>query len=38
MCKGVKNVIDELNAYLCLCIGTKPDYNYDNPLIKNLPS
>jgi hypothetical protein len=26
-----KNVIDELNADLCLCIGVKPDYNYENP-------
>jgi hypothetical protein len=26
-----KNVIDELNADLCLCIGVKPDYDYDNP-------
>jgi hypothetical protein len=26
-----KNVIDELNADLCLCIGVKPDYNYNNP-------
>jgi hypothetical protein len=26
-----KNVIDELNADLCLCIGIKSDYNYDNP-------
>jgi len=26
-----KNVIDELNADLCVCIGVKPDYNYDNP-------
>jgi hypothetical protein len=25
------NVIDVLNADLCLCIGVKPDYNYDNP-------
>jgi len=25
------NVIDELNADLCVCIGVKPDYNYDNP-------
>ena len=27
-----KNVIDELNADLCLCIGIKPDYDYNNPL------
>lgn len=26
-----QNVIDELNADLCLCIGVKSDYNYDNP-------
>jgi len=26
-----KNVIDELNADLCLCIGVKPDYDYSNP-------
>ena len=25
-----KNVIDELNADLCLCIGVKPDYDYNN--------
>jgi len=29
-----KNVIDELNADLCVCIGVKPDYNYDNPFYK----
>jgi hypothetical protein len=29
-----KNVIDELNADLCICIGIKPDYNYDNPYYK----
>jgi len=29
-----KNVIDELNADLCLCIGVKPDYDYNNPLYK----
>ena len=29
-----KNVIDELNADLCLCIGVKPDYNYENPFYK----
>ena len=23
-----KNVIDELNADLCVCIGVKPDYDY----------
>ena len=26
-----KNVLDELNADLCLCIGVKPDYDYNNP-------
>jgi hypothetical protein len=25
-----KNVIDELKADLCVCIGIKPDYDYDN--------
>jgi len=25
------NVIDELNADLCVCIGVKPDYDYNNP-------
>jgi hypothetical protein len=29
-----KNVIDELNADLCLCIGVNPDYNYNNPFYK----
>jgi hypothetical protein len=29
-----KNVIDELNADLCLCIGVKTDYDYDNPFYK----
>jgi hypothetical protein len=29
-----KNVIDELNADLCVCIGVKSDYNYDNPFYK----
>jgi hypothetical protein len=29
-----KNLIDELNADLCLCIGAKSDYNYDNPFYK----
>ena len=28
------NVIDELNADLCLCIGVKPDYDYNNPFYK----
>jgi hypothetical protein len=27
-----KNVIDELNADLCVCIGIKPDYDYNNPM------
>jgi hypothetical protein len=26
-----RNLIDELNADLCLCIGVKPDYDYQNP-------
>ena len=26
-----KNVIDELDADLCVCIGVKPDYDYSNP-------
>lgn len=26
-----KNVIDELKADLCVCIGVKPDYDYNNP-------
>lgn len=26
-----KNVIDELNADLCVCIGIKPSYEYNNP-------
>ena len=26
-----QNVIDELNADLCLCIGIKNDYDYNNP-------
>lgn len=26
-----KNVIDELNADLCVCIGVKSDYDYSNP-------
>jgi hypothetical protein len=29
-----KNVIDELNADLCLCIGVKPDYDYNNPFFQ----
>ena len=29
-----KNVIDPLNADLCLCIGVKPDYDYENPFYK----
>jgi hypothetical protein len=28
------NVIDELNADLCLCIGIKSDYDYENPFYK----
>ncbi len=27
-----KNVIDELNVDLCICIGVKPDYDYNNPI------
>ena len=26
-----KNVVDELQADVCLCIGVKPDYDYNNP-------
>lgn len=29
-----KNVIDNLNADLCICIGVKSDYDYDNPFYK----
>lgn len=29
-----KNVIDVLNADLCLCIGVKKEYDYDNPYYK----
>ena len=29
-----KNVIDVLDADLCLCIGVKPDYDYNNPFYK----
>jgi hypothetical protein len=29
-----KNVIDELNADLCVCIGVKKDYDYNNPFYK----
>lgn len=29
-----KNLIDTLNADLCLCIGVKENYNYDNPFYK----
>ncbi len=29
-----ENVIDRLGADLCLCIGVKPDYDYDNPFYK----
>ena len=28
------NVIDELNADLCVCIGVKKDYDYENPFYK----
>ena len=28
------NLIDQLEADLCLCIGVKPDYNYENPFYK----
>lgn len=30
-----KNVLDELNADLCLCIGVKSDYDYNNPFYKS---
>jgi len=29
-----KNVIDELKADLCVCIGVKADYDYENPFYK----
>ena len=29
-----KNVFDELNSDLCVCIGVKPDYDYENPFYK----
>jgi hypothetical protein len=29
-----ENLIDVLNADLCLCIGAKPDYDYENPFYK----
>ena len=29
-----ENVIDRLNADLCVCIGVKPDYDYNNPFYK----
>ena len=29
-----KNVIDELNADLCVCIGVKEDYDYNDPFFK----
>lgn len=29
------NVLDELNADLCICIGVKSNYNYDNPFYNN---
>ena len=28
------NIIDELNADLCVCIGITPEYNFDNPFYK----
>jgi hypothetical protein len=28
------NVLQPLNADLCVCIGVKPDYNYDNPFYR----
>jgi hypothetical protein len=30
------NLIDELNADLCLCIGVKPDYDYQNPFYQTV--
>jgi len=30
-----KNFLDQVNADLCVCIGIKPDYDYDNPFYKN---
>lgn len=30
-----KNVLDELNADLCVCIGVKPDYDYNNSFYTN---
>lgn len=29
-----KNLIDELEADLCVCIGVTPDYDYENPFYK----
>jgi hypothetical protein len=29
-----KNVLDELDADLCVCIGIKPEYDYENPFYK----
>jgi hypothetical protein len=29
-----KNIIDELNADLCVCIGINPNYDYNNPFYK----
>jgi hypothetical protein len=29
-----KNVVDVLNADLCLCIGVKPNYDFNNPFYK----
>jgi hypothetical protein len=30
-----QNVIDELDADLCVCIGVKPDYDYNNPFYQS---
>ena len=29
-----ENLIDRLDADLCVCVGTKPDYDYENPFYK----
>lgn len=29
------NLIDELNADLCICVGKKADYDFENPFYKN---
>jgi hypothetical protein len=29
-----KNVLDELNADLCVCIGVRPYYDYNDPFYK----